>query len=539
MSEALRRQFEAETMPRAGSPAPGISSERLAALEAGAGRLISGTYVTSGNTLSVTAVSEDPVTQQITGPVHATGDLAAVVQALGRQFHAPVSKAALLQTNLITSTALREYSLALDTAGPAALAHYEQAIAANPNFGPAYLDLVRAASSQGDAARAQSTITLAQTHIAAFAPRDRAYLRLENATFQRDGKARVEALKSIAALNEQNPDLPRTLADAEMAIREPAQAAAYYRQAIAQPGSDPNLQNLLAYAALYAGDEAGARAAAAEYRRLRPEDPNVYDTQGDVELAFGHLAQAEKVYQASPDQRFQNCLPTWKAARAHLYSGDVAGASALFEKHRVALEKTSSALAAFRAAQWLALTGHRDQAADAMRKLAASMAQPEFRSAGYAQAAIWAAISLDRTHAANWAAAALQPPVQATVLFAGLARFLADPPAPAEVWKTRAEHQINGGNAPEVRRLALGFALLLSHDFTAALPLWKQIYEAGPATDTLSNFLYGWALLETGNKTEAARLLRLNPLPDANVAPSFEALYIPALLEWRKSSLRQ
>ena len=522
-------------MPRAGSPAPGSSSERLAALEAGAGQLISGTYVMAGNTLSVTAVAEDPVTQKITGPIHAAGDITAVVQALGKQFHAQASKAAFL----VTSPALREYSAALDTSGPAAVAHYEQAIAADPNFGPAYLDLFRAASSLGDAARAERTMTQAQTHAAAFAPRDRAYLQLENATLQKNGRARVEALKNVAALDGQNPDLLHTLADAEMAVREPAQAAGHYRQAIALPGSDPNLQNLLAYAALYAGDEAGARAAAAEYRRLRPEDPNVYDTQGDVELAFGHLAEAEKVYQASPDQRFQNCLPSWKAARARLYSGDVAGASALFDKHRAALEKSSSALAAFRSAQWLALTGHREQAADAMQKLGAGMAQPEFRSAAYAQAAIWAAISLDHARAASWSAAALQPPVQSTVLFAGLARFLSDPPAPAEVWNTRAEHQINGSNAAEVRRLALGLALLLSRDFAAALPVWKQIYEAGPATDKLSNCLYGWALLEKGSKAEAARVLRLNPLPDANVAPSLEALYIPALLEWRKSSLRQ
>ena len=534
LSEALRQRLGAENLPRAASAAPGISTERLAAIDSGAARIITGTFVTVGDTVDVIAFAENPMTQQVTGPVRAKGLLAAVVQTLASQLGA--TGAAGFN---IASPALREYSAATDTAGAAALAHYERAVAADPGFGPASLGLVRTAMGQNDPARARSALQDAALHAASFTRRDQANLQLLQATLVGDGRGRIEALRALVGLGNAGAELLRTLGDAEMSVRESAQAESHYRQAAALAPGDPNLQNVLAYAALYAGDEAGARAAAGEYRRLRPQDANSFDTQGDVELTFGHLPEAEKVYLASPDLSFQNYSPTWKAARARLLSGDFAGATLLFENHRAALQKAGSPLSGYRAAEWQALTGHRSEAAAAMAGLAAKAILPELRSAEFAQAAIWAAISGDRAHASAWSAAALSPVQATTFLPAALARFLADAPASADVWKRRSETNINGGNPTEARRLAVGFALLLSGSFPEALPVWKQIYDAAPAADPLSASLYGWALLETGHKTEAARLLRPNPLPSANVAPSFEALYLPALLEWRKSSLRQ
>jgi len=526
LSEVLKRSFGADRMPRSASAAPGISTERLAAISAGATQLITGYYTAANGTLEVAAFAEDPATQKISGPVRASGSLSDVAAVLAREFH--VSSHRETQSGLnASSPALREYALASDTAGPAAIPHYELAVAADPGFGPAYLGLIRSAIAQNNTARAQQALAAASGHLASFSKEDRAYLQLESATLTHDNQARIEALSAINSLGLPEAEALQALGDAEMAARKPAEAAKHYSQAIALAPADANLRNLLTYASLYAGDEAGARAAAREYSRLRPQDPNTFDTAGDVELAYGHFAEAEKIYLSTPDAAFQNYLPGWKAARARLMAGDLTGATTLFEKHHAALRKAGNPLADYRAAEWLSLTAHRAEAANAMAAFAQATAQPERRSAAYAQAAIWAVLDHNDARAIPWSNAALKPAQASTFVFAAIARFLAQPKASAAEWRNRAEASFPGANAAEVRRLAFGLALLQSRDFPGALPVWKQIYESTSVNEAAPAYLYGWALRETGHASEAAPLLRLRPIPASGFAPSFEALYLP------------
>ncbi len=463
LSELLKRRFGAERMPRAGSVAPGISTERLPALSAGATRLITGYYTSANGSLNVTAFAEDAKTQKLTGPVRASGSLPQVTTALAQEFGA-----AQADSRYAASPAVREYALGSDTAGPAAASHYRLALEADPNFGPAYLGLL-----QSDPAHARETL---------------AAVVLRSQSFAND------------------PEILRALADFEMATRKPAEAAHHYRQIIALDPSDPGLRNLLAYALMYAGDEAGARAAAEEYQRLAPKDPNALDTRGDIELAFGHFSEAEKDYAATP----------WKAARARLLAGDVAGATAIFER------EPKSPATPYRAAEWKYLTGHREEGMAAMTAFAKSAQQPELRSAAYAQAAIWAVLAQDKQHAAEWATAAVHPSVPSTLVAAALAGFLAQPSANADTF-------FAGDNAAPVRQRATGLQLVLAGRYEQALPIWKQIYENTDVGDALPRYLYGMALLKTGHKDEAAPLLRLNPIPSAGISPSFESLYLSAL----------
>ena len=497
LSELLKRRFAADRMPRSATPAPGISTERLADINAGANRLITGYYTASNGLLDVTAFAEDALTQKLSDPLHVTASLRSVTDAIAQHFGGAAGSAPNAD-----SPAIREYALASDTAGAAATPHYELAIQADPNFAPAYLGL-----AQSDPARAKQTVAAAMLHAASFGKEDRAYLQLESAALARDNRGRVDALAAVAELNGNDPGALRALGDAEMATRKPADAAQHYRRAIALAPNDPNLRNLLAYAALYAGDEAGARAAAAEYRRLAPQDPNTLDTAGDVELAFGHFAEAEKDYAATP----------WKAARARLMAGGT---------------QAKGVASGYRAAEWLYLTGHKAEGTAAMAAFAEQVNQPVLRSAAYAQSALWAARAHDDAHATQWSNFALQPVQRSTALIAALARFLAQPAASADT-------MFGGSSAVEVRRLAVGLRLLQSRKFAEAVPVWKEIYENTNATEAAPAYLYAWALLETGHKTEAAQLLKLNPIPSESVAPTLEAFYYPELFEWRKASLRQ
>jgi Flp pilus assembly protein TadD len=534
LSELLGRDLGSAQMPHVTSPVPGISSERLNALTAGATRLVIGYYTGSGDSLSATAYSEDPRTQKLTGPIKAVGSLTTVVQTLAQQLNG--SRPANSPQNL---TALKEYALAQDSAGPTALVHYDLSLKSDPTFAPAYLGLVRAAAAAQDLPRAQLALADAMSHADKFTPQDRAYLQLSSADLSRDPSARLDALRALLATDQKNVQTLRELADAEMSARQPQPAEQHYRQLSTLLPNDANVRNLLAYAAMYAGDESGARAAAQEYRRLLPQDPNAFDSAGDIELAFGHFAEAEKSYLASPVPRFQDYSSTWKAARARLMSGDTPGASALFEKHRAALAGINPSAAAYRAAEWLYLTGHAATGVEAMSLAASQATQAELKSAAYTQAAIWAAVAHDNANAAKWSDLALHPATNSTFVTAATARFLAQPPASPGEWKQRAETNFKGANAAGVRNLALGYALLLSKQFPQAATVWKQLYESTTVSDAAPAYLYGWALLETGHPRDAAPLLRLNPIPSAGFAPSFETLYVPAFFEWRKSSLRQ
>ncbi len=535
LSELLIRRFGSNRLPRAISPSPGISTERLAAIAAGADRLIAGYFTYSGNTMTATAFAEDIATRKLTGPIRASGSVSAVAESLAKQLGG--LKPPALNPD---SAALKEYAQGRDTAGPAALEHYDRALQADADFGPAYLGALQTALGSGDVPRAQTLLASASAHSSSFSSEDKAYLQLQSATVARDASARVKALSELAGIDAQDAETLRTLADGEMSTHLAAEAARHYRQLIASAPQDANLQNLLAYASLFAGDEAGARAAAVEYKRLRPQDPNSFDTQGDIELATGHFAEAEKIYLASPEAAFQDFSPTWKAAHARLLAGDIAGATGLFEKHRALL--AGSALGAqassFRAAQWQYETGNPDQATRAMAAFAAS-AEPAWRAVAYSQAAIWAAVAHDNRQAAQWSELALRSGQTQVFAFAAVARFLAQPPATPEGWTKRAEATFSGPNGPEIRRLAVGYALLLAKQMPEASAIWKQIYESTNVNDSGPAYLYAWTLLETGHAAEAAPLLKLYPIPPPGITPTFEALYLPHLPEWRKSSLRQ
>ncbi len=534
LSELLQRRFGSNRVPHSFSPSPGISAERLAAIGAGATRIITGYFTSSGASLTVTAFAEDIGTQKLAGPIRATGSLSAIAASLAKQLNGlrPV-------TLNPDSPAIPEYSKALDTTGQKALQHYDLAVQADPEFGPAYLGALQAAAAT-DAARVQPLLTLASAHSSKFSPEDRAYLQLESATLARDAQGRVQALAALAATNPQNIDAVKTLADAEMSSHKAADAARHYRQLTVSTPTDPNLQNLLAYSAVFAGDEPVARTAALDYRHLRPQDPNAFDTQGDIEFAFGHFAEAEKFYLASPDQGFQDFSPSWKAGQARLLAGDIAGANTVFEKHRALLASASAPAAVYRAALWKYLTGHAQQATTAMAEFgAAQTGQPQWRSAALTQAAIWALVAGDTAHAAQWSDLALHPPQQSTFAQAALARFLAQPSADAATWQRRAESSFHGPDSAALSRLARAYALIMIKDFRAAAPVWKNIYDSTNVNDMSTAYLYGWTLLETGHPTEAAPLLKLYPIPPPAIVPNFDALYITRLAEWRKSSLRQ
>ena len=121
--------------------APGISAERTQALVAGANRIVYGDYSVRGGRLYARLWLEDPQTQKIVKVLAAT---AAANDAIG----AATTLARQLSTRLAAystrnAECIRAYAEGLESFDPAlqVVVHMQEAIAADPDFGPAYRSL--------------------------------------------------------------------------------------------------------------------------------------------------------------------------------------------------------------------------------------------------------------------------------------------------------------------------------------------------------------------------------------------------------------
>lgn len=503
------------------SAAPGISAESQGALLAGATRLITGYYTRVGGKLEITAQEEDLANRTITREARAEGEVLAAADALGRIFSAQPSPPATQ-----SEPALRNYATGQESPPREAMSYFEQAAHNDPKFGEAYIAWSRTALALGDRAGFDGALEAAKSQGQGIPEIDRARLALEAATVQRDQHGRAAALAAITKLSPPDPANLRALAETEMGLRRYPDSVRHYEAAVALAPADADLRNQLAYSKMYAGDYAGALAAIREYQRLKPEDPNTLDSEGDIDFSFGKFAEAEKAYLAAyaKDHNFTDGIDAWKAGRARWIAGDKAGAEKLLRIYLDARIKAGDPLAHFREARWIYFDGDHDNAIRIAAATGDAATNVDVRSLCYTQAAIWEVIAGRRADAQRHASLALRPERPETVVNASLASFLAQPAASAAEWRARAENNIKGNGAEGFRRLALAYAMILVRDFHAAEPLWKQLYESTGPNDPVAQRFYAWTLSETGHADEAARLTAQYPLPGQTLSASWDAL---------------
>jgi hypothetical protein len=504
--------------------APGVSSELSAALLAGANRIITGYVEQINGKLSFTAVEEDARTGRTLRSATAQGALFDACATLSRQFTASPKP---YPTQ--NETAMRDLTQGIEKGGESGKL-YEAAVAADPKFPEAYLAWSEDAVAHKDSAAIARILAEARANKIGEAPI--AKLELAAALLNKDPEARTSALKRIVETDPQDLQAIEGLGNSEFAAHHFTAAAAAFGKGASE--IRPDLFNLKAYALMFGGDEPGALAAVHEYQKARPQDANAIDTEGDIEFFFGHFAEAERFYLLSvaKDPQFNQGAGTWKAARARLMTGDVAGATRLFNTFQQAREKARDIAVPFRAAQWQFITGDRTGGIEAMRK-AANSTNPALKTLALAQAAIWE-LELDRkADAIRDSEAVLRAGQNPNIVAAAIVRFSATDAAGATELRARAEKVFSGPSGEQLRPAAVAYSLFFAKRYGEAAPLWKQIYDESGPNDQSSAFLYAGALKESGRGAEAAPLLKGNPLPSANLNPGFESLYFPKLFDWR------
>ncbi len=521
--------------------APGTSAERTQALVAGANRIAYGYYSVRGGRLHAHLWLADTQTEKIVQVADANtpaNDALGAATDLARQLAAGQLAARPAAYYTRSEACLRAYAEGLESKGiPQASARMEEAIAADPDFGPAYRSLAELDVQRQDRNGARAILGRGLAR-GGMAPIERARVQFDAASMDNDPAAKQQALAAIAKLEPGNAGAWQSFADAAMARHDyPAAVDGYHRALAIEPDSAAVL-NQLGYAETWAGHFDEGVAALRKYRSLRPKDANGLDSLGDLNLIENRYKEAEDFYRQAYklDPNFNGNCDLFKAAMARAMTGDVAGAEDFYKQYIAARTLAHDPDAPFEQAEWLWLTGRRKQAADQELGYAETAEAHNDRSGAaraYAQMAVWDLMTNDRA-AAQERLKAAAPPDAASSSAVLIARFLAQPSASAAEWQARADRLAPNAAQNAVKLRMLGWALLLDHQFAAAKAALQKIYDTtGVSSNEGITVLLAWCDVETGDYNSAAPLLAQTPVPPASGVSTFMPLWFPRIFELR------
>ncbi|MGA7239857.1 MAG: hypothetical protein WBY44_29525 [Bryobacteraceae bacterium] len=517
--------------------APGVSAERQQALAAGANRMAYGDYSVRGGRLYSRLWLEDPQTQAIVKVVEASAaadDAVGLAGSLARQI---VAHPAPYSTH--TAASIRAYAQGLEATDlTQAISHMEEAIVADPDFGPAYRTL-----SELDLQRKDRDGAVAVLHRAldrgGIAPLDHARIQLDVANIENDAPAKQQALTALTKLEPRSAHTWQSLGDLAMIRHDYAAAVGAYQRAIELEPENASLLNQLGYAATYGGRFDEGMAALRKYRTARPKDANALDSMGDLNLLTNRYREAENFYMQAHklDPNFNANCDLFKAAMARAMMGDPAGGEDLYKQYIAARTIAHDASAPLKHAEWLWLVGRRKEAVAeqlAYARGAEAHNDRPMASRAYAGIAVWNLMGNDRPAAQEMAQKATTLADQSSAAGAVIARFLAQPSASSAEWETRADRFVPNPAENGLKNQVLAWALLLDSQFKAAkVPLQKLYDTSGSAANEGFPVLLALCDVESGDFAAAAPLLALTPVPPATGIGTFMPLWFPRIFELR------
>src|SRR5439155_5020891 len=265
MGRGAARQIGAQIQGAAVADSPQIAAERERALVSGPARILYGYVSQSGGRLRLRADIEDTASRQFRQSAEAAGPvsegLLPLADAVASQLD-PMASAG----GARSEAALAAYVAALDAPDAGAASEsLSRSIAADPNFGGAYLALIQLNLARNDNPAAERTLALARARGSAISPLDRARLDVAAAQLSGNPDTLSQSLAALSRLTPHDAGLLRNLGDTAQAAKRYPAAIDYYRKALdSQPG-DPSLLNNLGYTQAYAGDLEGAAKSLGEY----------------------------------------------------------------------------------------------------------------------------------------------------------------------------------------------------------------------------------------------------------------------------------
>jgi tetratricopeptide (TPR) repeat protein len=471
-----------QTLGARSSLAPGASTNRAAAIGAGANRLVTGYVEHTARGVRVTASEEDVATHRTLRTVSAT--TGAPFEALNRVAHQFSAKAE--DPGTTNAQAFRLYCTALERPVKEAPVLLEQAVRLDPGFGRAWIALVRSAIAQGDRVRAADLAHRA--HQQRLDPSDLAWIDFETTAAGGDRTASLDAMRKVSELDPDDSGLARSLAAAETTAGNFREAADVWKRITANSPGDADAWNQLGYTLCWSGNYREALGAIHEYGRLRPDEPNPLDSEGDIHYWFGKYAEAAESYTAAgaKSPAFLGGGEFYKTAQARFRAGDKAGADASFAKFKEVRGRAKDPMVALFESDWLYRTGRPQEARAAAEEALKAQSQTSVRVGLAAQMALWDLLEGNRAAATKDVAAGGNSGITPASL---ILRFAALPSASAAEWTARAAKDLGAPQLAGIRTTALGYALILDGKREAAIPVWEEIVSHAPGTDFFARII--------------------------------------------------
>ncbi len=389
------------------------------------------------------------------------------------------------------------------TSMPQAISFLTTSTALDPAFGLAWIELIDQKRLQGDAQGAieSGKMAVAQKTIPQL---ELAEIVMRSLPSDAPPVQRLTALEAVARQYPADGQAALQVANFAVAARLLPKAIEWYRVATNILPDSPQLWNSKAYAEAFAGEFANAQKSIEKYRNLVPEDPNTFDSLGEILYLQGKFAEAEVAFLAGfakQPEAFGGAMMR-KGAWARLRAGDLAGANKIYSQFIAFRKSKNDPFIPLRETQWLYLTGLHSEAKTLLLEFTNQTKSP----VGWAQLSIWERNEGNRPKASEYAQKAVQAlpsaPQQRNAV--AIAALLSQPDASAEVWKQR----MNGQPIAAIGMLA-------SNQFADAAQFLEQVRaRMNPLQESYWKDLHAIALYRAGNKDAAKALLKTYSLPE-------------------------
>ncbi|HYN14721.1 MAG TPA: tetratricopeptide repeat protein, partial [Terriglobales bacterium] len=221
---------------------------------------------------------------------------------------APSKTPAIEQAATSNLEAYRHYQLGLDyerrylTAD--AIRELEEAVRLDPQFASAYLLLSFNYRFQGDLRKSDEVDRKIEQLQSRLTRHEQLLFQVGQGRRARDTEAVARSLETIVAEFPRDSESRATLGVLLQRVNQADRSIKLLREGLASDSKDENLLNILGYAYAANGDQAAALQANDQYIALRPNDPNPWDTRGDIFYDFGRddeaIAAYRKVLELNP-----------------------------------------------------------------------------------------------------------------------------------------------------------------------------------------------------------------------------------------------
>jgi tetratricopeptide (TPR) repeat protein len=275
--------------------------------QAGAGALVVGNVFKAGNDIRIDAQVQDVASGRLLGAhtVQGTNVFALADDLAGRirgtlNMSADRNARRVADVSSASVEAYQLYNEGLDAyknlRRPEARGLLERAIALDPQFGSAYFQLEGVTRELGDQAAAEMYLTKAREHVAHLPERQR--LLLEARAARRTGQV-DEAEATLERLISRYPDEEYAyleLADIHDFRGDREGGLAVFQRGVNALPKSGEMRNAIGYGFMRLGRYPEALAQFEEYARLRPNEPNPYDSLAETYLASGQPEKALEKY---------------------------------------------------------------------------------------------------------------------------------------------------------------------------------------------------------------------------------------------------